>query len=44
VRRIERFTVWRVGDAAGAPAPDDIVVRATETLLCNPAFQVASIR
>ena len=44
VRRIERFTVWRVGDAAGAPAADDIVVRATETLLCNPAFQVATTR
>jgi hypothetical protein len=44
VEHIERFTVWRLTDEAGAPAPADAVAKATETLLCNPAFQVASIR
>jgi phosphoribosylformylglycinamidine (FGAM) synthase PurS component len=44
VNGIERFTVWRLADADGAPATDETVTRAAETLLCNPAFQVASIR
>ena len=42
VNGIERFTVWRLADEAGAPAPAEAVARATETLLCNPAFQVAT--
>jgi phosphoribosylformylglycinamidine (FGAM) synthase PurS component len=44
VNGIERFTVWRLEDESGAPASHESVARATETLLCNPAFQVASIR
>ena len=41
---IERFTLWRLRDAAGSPAADETVMRATETLLCNPAFQMATTR
>jgi phosphoribosylformylglycinamidine (FGAM) synthase PurS component len=37
---VERFTAWRVEGAAGVPAAE-AVRRATETLLCNPAFQRA---
>jgi phosphoribosylformylglycinamidine (FGAM) synthase PurS component len=43
VKRLERYTAWRLADAAGAPASEAMVARATETLLCNPAFQKASI-
>ena len=44
VRSIERFTLWRLRDASGAAAAPETVTRATETLLCNPAFQVATTR
>jgi hypothetical protein len=44
VNGIERFTVWRLSDESGAPASGATVARASETLLCNPAFQVASTR
>lgn len=42
VRGIERFTVWRLDDESGAPASGEAVAKAAETLLCNPAFQVAT--
>ncbi len=37
---VERFTAWRVEGLAGAD-PAEVARRATETLLCNPAFQRA---
>jgi len=37
---VERFTAWRVEGAGGVPATE-AARRATETLLCNPAFQRA---
>jgi phosphoribosylformylglycinamidine (FGAM) synthase PurS component len=37
---VERFTAWRVEGVAGLPAAE-AARRATETLLCNPAFQRA---
>ena len=43
VVRLERFVAWRVSDDDGRPADAALVARATETLLCNPAFQKASI-
>jgi hypothetical protein len=42
VRSLERFTAWRLRDAAGALAAPEVVTAATETLLCNPAFQKAT--
>jgi hypothetical protein len=42
VRSLERFTAWRLFGTAGAPAAPDVVTSATETLLCNPAFQKAT--
>jgi len=44
VRSLERFTAWRLSDAAGRPAGAELVASATETLLCNPAFQKAVTR
>jgi hypothetical protein len=41
VRSLERFTAWRLSVAPGRPAADDVVTAATETLLCNGAFQKA---
>jgi hypothetical protein len=41
VRRLERFTAWRLFARPHEPAGPDIVRAATETLLCNPAFQKA---
>ena len=42
VRSLERFTAWRLTDSAGTPAAGDVVAAATETLLCNAAFQKAT--
>jgi hypothetical protein len=39
VRRLERFKAWRLATADGTPAGAGIVAAATETLLCNFAFQ-----
>jgi hypothetical protein len=41
VRSLERFTAWRLSVEPGRPADDGVVAAATETLLCNPAFQKA---
>ncbi len=35
----ERFVGWRLFGEDGRPAPPAVVAAATETLLCNPAFQ-----
>jgi hypothetical protein len=43
VESIERFIIWRLRDESGAPASRDAVRRATDALLCNPAFQTASL-
>lgn len=39
VRCLERFKAWRLAAPGGAPADAAIVTAATETLLCNLAFQ-----
>jgi hypothetical protein len=41
VRGIVRRTAWRLLDAHGSDVPADVLTRATETFLCNPAFQRA---
>jgi hypothetical protein len=41
VRSLERFTAWRLSAAPGTPAGSDVVAAATDTLLCNAAFQKA---
>jgi hypothetical protein len=41
IDRVERFTAWRLRDRHGAPAAREVVDRALETLLLNPAFQRA---
>ena len=41
VRSLERFTAWRLSTEAGLPAGPAVVTAATETLLCNAAFQKA---
>ena len=41
VRGIVRRTAWRLLDEAGGDVPADVLRRATETFLCNPAFQKA---
>jgi len=38
---VERFTAWLALGADGGPASPETLSRATETLLCNPAFQRA---
>ena len=43
VRTFERFTAWRIYGAPGVRADADLVAAATETLLCNSAFQKASV-
>jgi phosphoribosylformylglycinamidine (FGAM) synthase PurS component len=43
VRAFERFTAWRMYGAPGVRANAELVAAATETLLCNPAFQKASV-
>jgi len=43
VRAFERFTAWRIYGAPGVRANAELVAAATETLLCNPAFQKASV-
>jgi hypothetical protein len=43
IRRLERFTAWRLFDRDGAPVPTSVVTAAVETLLCNPAFQKATM-
>ena len=42
VARAERFVVWRLRDRHGGPASREVVDRALETLLLNPAFQRAT--
>jgi phosphoribosylformylglycinamidine (FGAM) synthase PurS component len=44
VRRIERFTAWRLREADGQEAGPEVVARAAQTLLYNPAFQKAITR
>ncbi len=41
VRGIVRRTAWRLLDERGADVPAAVLQRATETFLCNPAFQKA---
>ena len=41
VRGIVRRTSWRLLDQHGADVPASVLDRATETFLCNPAFQKA---
>ena len=41
VRGIVRRTAWRLLDQHGADVPAGILERATESFLCNPAFQKA---
>jgi hypothetical protein len=41
VRGIVRRTAWRLLDERGADVPAAVLERATETFLCNPAFQKA---
>ena len=43
VRSMERFTAWKLMGATGVPVPARVVIAATETLLCNPAFQKATL-
>lgn len=41
VRGIVRRTAWRLLDGHGADVPASVLDRATESFLCNPAFQKA---
>lgn len=41
VRRFERLVAWQLFGERGKPASAEVVLRATESLLCNPAFQRA---
>ena len=41
VRTAWRATSWRLLDRAGNTVPAEVLGRAVETLLCNPAFQRA---
>jgi hypothetical protein len=41
VRGIVRRTAWRLLDEHGADVAPNVLDRATETFLCNPAFQKA---
>ncbi|MGA2395221.1 MAG: hypothetical protein ABSH03_17915 [Candidatus Lustribacter sp.] len=41
VRGIVRRTAWRLLDEHGADVPPAVLDRATESFLCNPAFQKA---
>lgn len=41
VRGIVRRTAWRLLDASGTDVPARVLDRATESFLCNPAFQKA---
>lgn len=41
VRGIVRRTSWRLLDQHGADVPASVLDRATESFLCNPAFQKA---
>jgi len=41
VRTAWQATAWRLQDAAGADVAAEVLDRAVETLLCNPAFQRA---
>ena len=41
VRGIIRRTAWRRLDERGVDVPPDVLDRATESFLCNPAFQKA---
>lgn len=42
VRGFERLTAWRLFAAPGVRASAELIDAATETLLCNPAFQKAT--
>jgi hypothetical protein len=41
LRGLVRRTAWRLLDQHGADVPATVLERATETFLCNPAFQEA---
>ena len=41
VASVRRRTAWRLLDANGGDVPPDVLRRATELFLCNPAFQEA---
>jgi hypothetical protein len=41
VRAIRRRTAWRLVDDEGADVPSAELIRAIDSFLCNPAFQVA---
>ncbi len=43
VHGFERFTAWRLFSAPGVAAEAAVVAAATDLLLCNPAFQKASL-
>ncbi len=41
VRAVHRCTAWRLLDENGRDVPSDLLAKAVETFLCNPAFQMA---
>lgn len=41
LRGIVRYTAWRLLDERGHDVAPELLQRATETFLCNPAFQKA---
>jgi hypothetical protein len=43
IRRLERSTAWRLFDRDGSAAAASVVTAAVEMLLCNPAFQKATM-
>jgi len=43
LRSFERFTVWRLATAPGVAAEAAVVAAAADMLLCNSAFQKASL-
>jgi hypothetical protein len=43
VERAQRFVSWQLEAPGGGPASSEVVRRAVEILLCNPAFQKATI-
>jgi phosphoribosylformylglycinamidine (FGAM) synthase PurS component len=44
VRTVRRRTAWRLLDEHGHQVAPDLLTKAVETFLCNPAFQVAITR
>jgi phosphoribosylformylglycinamidine (FGAM) synthase PurS component len=44
VIRPRRYVAWRLFERGGAPAPTEVVMRAAQQLLCNPAVEEALFR